>query len=389
VPSFSCEPASNGGVIWLGGRQAKGVGKPGTGWFWVTGESWDFQNWAAGEPNDYGGFTEDRLVCFLGDGTWNDQTDSSPSSPPCVDGLVVEWSADCNDDGVVDYGQVLLGELADVNGNNVPDTCELDVDCNLNGLRDTDEIDSGRAFDSDGDGAIDSCTAQDPLPVVRSIGINRGPSCGWWTTALFPEIWDLWVSRTSPEGPWLNGGVASGDSLRLEMELQPGVNTLSMRHEFNGCSSAVWGFGIWFENSVSPQIRIKPGEPCLPYDGVLNSTLDQSSVNGGGIVTARSGRWRVTATSLTIALGSDLVDAAAFTPSGTADLVSTLTLSVSPICFGDISGNGTVDGIDLAAVLGAWGTSGKGEFPADVNGDGTVDGSDLAIVLGGWGPCPE
>ena len=58
-------------------------------------------------------------------------------------------------------------------------------------------------------------------------------------------------------------------------------------------------------------------------------------------------------------------------------------------CVGDISGNGVVDGIDLAAVLGAWGTSGKGEFPADVNGDGNVDGSDLAIVLGGWGPCPE
>lgn len=58
-------------------------------------------------------------------------------------------------------------------------------------------------------------------------------------------------------------------------------------------------------------------------------------------------------------------------------------------CAGDISSNGIVDGIDLAAVLGAWGTSGKGEYPADVNGDGTVDGSDLAIVLGGWGPCPE
>jgi hypothetical protein len=38
---------------------------------------------------------------------------------------VVEWSADCNADGVVDYGQILQGQLADANGNGVPDPCEL------------------------------------------------------------------------------------------------------------------------------------------------------------------------------------------------------------------------------------------------------------------------
>jgi hypothetical protein len=63
--------------------------------------------------------------------------------------------------------------------------------------------------------------------------------------------------------------------------------------------------------------------------------------------------------------------------------------SVSCIpCEGDVSGNGVVDGVDLAAVLGAWGSSGKGEFSTDTNGDGFVDGADLATVLSGWGPCP-
>ena len=56
-------------------------------------------------------------------------------------------------------------------------------------------------------------------------------------------------------------------------------------------------------------------------------------------------------------------------------------------CLGDISGNGSVDGVDLAAVLGAWGGSG-GKAGADINGDGLVDGTDLAYVLGNWGPCP-
>ena len=56
-------------------------------------------------------------------------------------------------------------------------------------------------------------------------------------------------------------------------------------------------------------------------------------------------------------------------------------------CLGDISGNGAVNGVDLAALLSAWGTSGKSEFDCDIDDDGTVSATDLAFVLGGWGPC--
>ena len=38
--------------------------------------------------------------------------------------LLIEWSADCNNDGIVDYGQIRLGQLPDQNANNIPDTCE-------------------------------------------------------------------------------------------------------------------------------------------------------------------------------------------------------------------------------------------------------------------------
>jgi len=50
----------------------------------------------------------------------------------------------------------------------------------------------------------------------------------------------------------------------------------------------------------------------------------------------------------------------------------------------DISGNGIVDGEDMALLLGSWGTN---NAAADVNGDGVVEGADLAIFLGVWGPC--
>ena len=58
-------------------------------------------------------------------------------------------------------------------------------------------------------------------------------------------------------------------------------------------------------------------------------------------------------------------------------------------CPGDISGNNVVNGVDLAALLDMWGTSGQGKFDCDIDNDGLVGGSDLAVVLDGWGLCPN
>jgi len=52
---------------------------------------------------------------------------------------------------------------------------------------------------------------------------------------------------------------------------------------------------------------------------------------------------------------------------------------------GDVTGEGEVDGRDLAAVLSGW------DFPgvADLDGSGIIDGGDLSIVLSNWGPCGQ
>ena len=47
---------------------------------------------------------------------------------------------------------------------------------------------------------------------------------------------------------------------------------------------------------------------------------------------------------------------------------------------GDVTGDGRINGDDLAIVLNGWGLSGA----SDVNGSGTTNGDDLAIVLSGW-----
>jgi hypothetical protein len=169
---------------WIGAYQDTTVPdftEPAGGWRWVTSEPWQFTLWGINQPDD--AESEDR-VTFGGpyQGQWNDL--SGEFHRPSI----VEWSADCNGDGVVDYGQIRAGELEDSNANNIPDCCEF------------------------------------------------GPTCG----------------------------------------------------------------------------------PCA----------------------------------------------------------------------GDVTGNGVVDGVDLAAMLGAWGTDGQGEFDTDVNDDGIVDGADLALLLGSWGSCP-
>jgi hypothetical protein len=174
---------------WFGLKQSATGSEPASGWGWISGEPLNWSNWSPSEPNGDGVTFADEgnlwLVTEPGRplGTWNDWTTGGP------DGYLIEWSADCNSDGIVDFGQIRSGELDDANLNNIPDCCEA-------------------------------------------------------------------------------------------------------------------------------------GVSCIP-------------------------------------------------------------------CEGDVSGNGVVDGVDLAAVLGAWGSSGKGEFSTDTNGDGFVDGADLATVLSGWGPCPN
>jgi hypothetical protein len=57
-------------------------------------------------------------------------------------------------------------------------------------------------------------------------------------------------------------------------------------------------------------------------------------------------------------------------------------------CAADISGNGIVDAVDLAAVLSSWGNAPTGKTNADINRDGEIDAIDLAEVLSSWGACP-
>jgi hypothetical protein len=60
---------------WIGGYQPRGSPEPDGGWRWVTNEPFEYQNWDAGQPNNYMGTVENYVI--YGNqrrrvSTWND-----------------------------------------------------------------------------------------------------------------------------------------------------------------------------------------------------------------------------------------------------------------------------------------------------------------------------
>lgn len=68
---------------------------------------------------------------------------------------------------------------------------------------------------------------------------------------------------------------------------------------------------------------------------------------------------------------------------GYFDDFSVAAVALSVPCAADFNHDATRDALDLAVLLGGWGTS-----SGDANADGTTDALDLAVLLGGWGACP-
>jgi hypothetical protein len=93
----------------------------------VTGEPWSWTQWrtaGGGEPNNGNGTGAENELGFHCCEDWNDGDYRGYIVQFGSAGCIIEWEADCNNDGIVDYGQILNGQLADTNHNGVPDLCE-------------------------------------------------------------------------------------------------------------------------------------------------------------------------------------------------------------------------------------------------------------------------
>jgi len=125
---------------WVGLYQTPNASEPAGGWVWVDGTpNGGALPWIPGQPDNYVPCGAEQYACYW-TGDWAPPPPRNficdlPGTGWCsfrsagdwVVSAVVEWDADCNADGIVDYGQILRGELADLNSNGVPDVCEISV----------------------------------------------------------------------------------------------------------------------------------------------------------------------------------------------------------------------------------------------------------------------
>lgn len=377
--SFIFTVSGGAGNTWIGGRQSPGSCEPGCGWQWVTGETWSFTAWQeiGPQPDNTNG-NENHLAYWGiegGPGRWNDGDGASAVAP-----FTIEWSADCNNDGIVDYGQCRDGSLPDYNGNNIPDCCETGTPCEVGSYPVQWRVEDG------GNGhwyLAKRWESPKTWEDARSSAAQMGGHLACVTTAaenqFIYERSNLYQPgcANGQEG-WHLGGY---QDLSASDYSEPAGG-------WRWISGEPWSYTAWLTgvpggdrpNNFGPggerylKMSEMPYAPRWDDVGVGSSQLFMcgaiiewsADCNGDGIVDYGQ------------ILSGQLSDA---NSNGVPDTCE------APPCPADVNGNGQVNGVDLAAVLGAWGTNGQGEGDADINNDGIVNGQDLAFVLGSWGPC--
>ena len=104
---------------WIGARA------DGDNWRWaVTNEPWKFEAWAPDQPDSNA--SDMAASYWLPDDVahWADLQISQQ-----LNSFIIEYSDDCNGDGLVDHGQILDGTFEDLNDDGIPDCCQ-DDSCN-------------------------------------------------------------------------------------------------------------------------------------------------------------------------------------------------------------------------------------------------------------------
>ena len=220
-------PNYNGGysVARLGGFRTPESGNPEEGWYWITGETWDFTAWSPhnDQPNDAGGIDEDWLTLYPsqhsgGWAGWHDSSGIECDNNEGEQAWIIEWSADCNDDGIVDYGQIRDGTYADDDGNGVPDCCDAGTPCDApaNAPVQWTEADGGNghwyqatlareiswpeadqaASDQGGYLATMTSAAENQL-LATTAPLIDGNGPGWWLGGLYDHNLSQWT--------WISG----------------------------------------------------------------------------------------------------------------------------------------------------------------------------------------
>ena len=311
---------------WLGGFQAPNFPEPAGGWQWVTGEPWSWTAWWALEPNNFycRGTPEDRLHFFEYEPKWNDITDALGECDGIVQSvwsLLIEWEADCNDDGIVDYGQILSGELADTNGNGVPDCCEDGSTC-------TTSLTVNSGFESGS--PLNACASE-------SVSAGNLVASGWQVTAgTVDRIRGGSACATSTQPRFgdycldLCGTPASSGAIKQLVPTVPG-------HKYR-CT--FWLSGDASAGPAAKRVRAKVGTYVdLSYTFTCSGSGAQNWVANQFEFTARGANEPLEFVADNgVSSGGPMLDAISL-------------VDITTQCVGDLDDSGEVDGADIALLL--------------------------------------
>ncbi|MCH2134098.1 MAG: hypothetical protein MK116_10150 [Phycisphaerales bacterium] len=330
--------------------------EPAGGWRWLDGSAIDSDIWCIAEPDDGGG--QDCAAGFFGSPLACVATGFCDQAFPA---MLVEFSADCNDDGIVDYGQILDGSLADDDGNGIPDVCEST----------NEDVIQWKIEDGGNGHWYELVYSQTNWQTASDSAGERGghlatpttPEEEAWIIASFLQDEDLWGGSNAEYGPFI-GGIQNLDSPEYS---EPDGGWEWITGEPMGYFNAV------VDNCCGGQDRLMYNRES---DGEINWN-DVSATDSNGAFRSYLIEWSADCNDDGIVDYGQILDGSLADDDGNGipDICS---------CVGDITNDGVVDVDDILMILGTWGSNYQ---PADIDGSGIVDVGDLLIALDGWGNC--
>jgi hypothetical protein len=274
---------------------------------------------------------------------------------------MAEWNADCNGDGAVDYGQILIGTLEDQDGDGIPDCCQSGSDC------------------------------------PQQWRVEDGGNGHWYQLIENPSPTCWQDARTNAE--LLGGELASLETL-LEFEFAK-----ALAYSGKGPYGAHVGL-IQEEGAEEPAGGWKwlSGMP-LQYDEWASTLDDAGGCQDTAAFSDGSGFGKLDdiypcggcefQSFLPYTLvewnadcnGDGAVDYGQILTGGLQDLDMNGVPDVCKVCIGDLNGDGNVNAADIGLLIAAWNTDGSVVGGSDINNDGIVDAADLGLLVGSWGAC--
>ncbi len=357
------QPQSSGWDAWIGLYQSGGA-EPAGGWQWISGEPLTFVGWSGNQPDNSNGFEDyAHFMTLHGPGCWNDIREDGCYSGTCyIKDYIIEWDADCNSDGVIDYGQCREGTLPDYNGNNTPDCCEQGTLCVVANYpiqwRSEDGGNGHWYATSDRFGTWDAMrelavSKGGDLASIQSIEENRAANRA-----------RRLADAATGGGPWIGGRKFTG---------QP----------WQWSDGSEWRFTNWAQS-----------EPCCGDSGLyvhLYPAGEWNDHNQNEYSCRALIEWCADCNNDGVVdygqiLQGQLADT---NTDGVPDVCQCATNpSLSACCPGDLDHDATVGGADIGLLLSNWGPCGSACI-YDLNNDSKVNGGDLGLLLAGWGPCPN